>query len=105
MQRSQGKPHRLGTAPQPAMFRGVCLLCDEYVLPGQLVGRAGRYGWVHVPCADAGHLPPTAVGRCGAYTRTGHACRMAVVPGQHCPMHVRAAAPDPLAELLARIRK
>lgn len=87
MQRTQGKSIRLTSQPLPARHPGVCLLCDDRTAAGQLIARAGRYGWVHVACADAGRIPPSATGQCGAFTTTGHPCRMAVVPGNRCRMH------------------
>ena len=88
MQRTQGKSIRLSSAALPARYAGaVCVLCDEHTAAGQLIARAGRYGWVHVACADAGRIPPTATAECGAHTKTGHPCRMAVVPGHRCRMH------------------
>jgi hypothetical protein len=82
-----GPAHTISGPTLTARWRGFCLLCDEYTQPGQLIGQVRRYGWVHAHCADQGNLAPTHTAECGGYTKVGHPCRMAAVPGKRCKFH------------------
>lgn len=84
-----GPAHPLTGSTMPSRFSGggICLLCDEYIVQGQLIGQVKRFGWVHAQCADQGNLPPTATAECGGRTVKGYACHLAVKPGGRCKYH------------------